>query len=148
MYDFSYSAQKIRLGGMKLYAADPGLYWASAPATDDGLAFSLETAVYLELRRRRKTGRLGDVAMLKLPSGKEVDFIEGDAVLGEASSLVQVCLDLERESTRKREVSALQEAMARFDARESAIVTLDEEKTLETPEGVIHILPAWKWLLR
>ena len=83
--------------------------------------------------------------MLKLPSGKEVDFIEGDAVLGEASSLVQVCLDLERESTRKREVSALQEAMARFDARESAIVTLDEEKTLETPEGVI---PAWKWLLR
>ena len=47
MYDFSYSAQKIRLGGMKLYAADPGLYWASAPATDDGLAFSFETAVYL-----------------------------------------------------------------------------------------------------
>lgn len=148
MYDFSYSAQKIRLGGMKLYAADPGLYWASAPATNDGLAFSFETAVYLELRRRRKTGRLGDVSMLKLPSGKEVGFIEGDAVLGEASSLVQVCLDLGRESTRKRKVSALQEAMARFDARESAIVTLDEEETLETPEGVIHILPAWKWLLR
>ena len=38
--------------------------------------------------------------------------------------------------------------MARFDARESAIVTLDEEETLETPEGVIHILPVWKWLLR
>lgn len=71
VFDFSYSAQKIRLGGMKAYAVDPGLYWASVPATDDGLTFSFETAVYLELRRRRASGRLGDISMLKLPSGKK-----------------------------------------------------------------------------
>lgn len=146
-YDFSYSAQKIRLGGLKLYAADPGLYWASIPASDDGLAFALETAVYLELRRRRRTGRLGDIAMLKLASGKEVDFIEGDAALDDATALIQVCLDLGRESTRKREVSALQEAMARFGKAEAAIITLEEEGEVPVPEGLIRITPAWKWLL-
>lgn len=147
VYDFSYSAQKVRLGGMKLYASDPGLYSASIIASGDGLAFAFETAVYLELRRRRKSGRLGEVSMLKLASGKEVDFIEGDAVLDSAVTLVQVCLELGDGKTRNREVSALAEAMDRFGCHESYIVTIDEEGILEIPQGVVHIVPAWKWFL-
>lgn len=85
--------------------------------------------------------------MLKLASGKEVDFIEGDAALDDATALIQVCLDLGRESTRKREVSALQEAMARFGKAEAAIITLEEEGEVPVPEGLIRITPAWKWLL-
>lgn len=148
LYDFSYSAQKIRLGGMKLYAADPGLYWATSIASDDQLTFSLETAVYLELRRRRRTGRLGSIAMLKLPSGKEVDFIEGDASIDAAAALVQVCFDMANEKTRKREVEALVEAMERFDCKEGTIVTLDEEEDIAIADGMIRVIPAWKWLLQ
>ncbi len=147
VFEFSYSTQKIRLGGMKLYAADPGLYWASSIATDDGLAFAFETAVYLELRRRRKSGRLGDISMLKLDSGKEVDFVEGDAALDQATALLQVCLDISDEKTRMREVSALEQAMLRFSRKEGYIITFDDEFDLKTESGVIHVLPAWKWLL-
>lgn len=147
LYDFGYSAQKIRLGGLKIYAADPGLYWASSVATADGLTFAFETAVYLELRRRRRSGRLGDIAMLKLASGKEVDFVEGDATLDEASVLVQVCFDMSDAKTQAREVAALEEAMERFGCTQSLIVTFDEERDIETPSGRISVRPAWKWLL-
>lgn len=147
VFEFSYSAQKIRLGGLKLYAADPGLYWASSIAADDGMAFAFETAIYLELRRRRRTGRLGDIAMLKLPSGKEVDFIEGDAALDEVSTLIQVCFDLSAPKTREREVSALEEAMKRFSRKEALILTFDDEFDVPVEGGIVKVLPAWKWLL-
>ena len=147
VFEFSYSAQKVRLGGMKLYAADPGLYWASSIATQEGITFAFETAVYLELRRRRRSGRLADIAMLKLASGKEVDFVEGDATLDEASLLMQVCFDLNSPKTRAREVSALEEAMRRFDRNESLIITFDDEYDIPVEHGVIQVRPAWKWLL-
>ena len=132
---------------MKLYANDPGLYWAPIPSSSDGLAFLLETAVYLELRRRRKVGRLGDTAMLKLPSGKEVGFVEGDSVADEAYRLVQVCYDMGEPSTRKREISALREAMAKFSCAEGFVITTRGESEERVPEGVIRIVPAWKWFL-
>lgn len=146
-YEFSYSAQKVRLGGLKLYAADPGLYWASSVASDNQETFAFETAIYLELRRRRSSGRLGDIAMLKLASGKEVDFIEGDASVEEASLLAQVSFSLENEKTREREISALREAMERFHRSEALIITFDDEEELTVSEGIIRIMPAWKWLL-
>ncbi len=146
-FEFSYSVQKIRLGGLKLFSADPGLYWAMSIATADGLCFALETAVYLELRRRRLSGRLGDIAMLKLPSGKEVDFVEGDALVDEVSTLVQVCFAMDDAKTCEREVSALREAMARFDREECLIITFDDERDIVVPEGTIRVRPAWKWLL-
>lgn len=147
VYDFTYSAQKSRLGGLKLYAQDPGLYSAMMPAADDARTFALETAVYLELRRRRASGRLGDIAMLKLKSGKEVDFVEGDALLDTATRLVQVSFSIESEKTLAREVSALREAMKRFGVHESWVVTFDEEQRLSFPEGAVHVVPAWRWLL-
>lgn len=65
-----------------------------------------------------------------------------------AYELIQVSLSMENEATRQREVSALQEAMARFDKNAATIITLDEESNINVPEGLIHVVPAWKWLLR
>lgn len=146
VYEFTHSAQKVRIGGFKVYAEDPGLLCALAPATSDGLTRALETAVYLEMRRRASS-RVGSIALLKLKSGKEIDFIEGDEAFGIAYEFVQVSLHMENEATRQREVSALQEAMARFEKDAATIVTLDEEADITVPEGVIHVVPAWKWLL-
>lgn len=28
------------------------------------------------------------------------------------------------------------------------IITLDEEKVIETEEGLVEVVPAWKWLQR
>ena len=119
---------------------------ALAPAISDGLTRALETAVYLEMRRRASS-RVGSIALLKLKSGKVIDFIEGDEAFGIAYELIQVSLNMENEATRQREVSALQEAMSRFEKDAATIVTLDEETDINVPEDVIHVTPAWKWLL-
>ena len=119
---------------------------ALAPVTSDGLTRALETAVYLEMRRRASS-RVGSIALLKLKSGKEIDFIEGDEAFGIAYELIQVSLNMENEATRQREVSALQEAMSRFEKDAATIVTLGEESNINVPEDVIHVTPAWKWLL-
>ncbi len=146
VYEFSHSVQKVRVGGFKIYAEDPGLLCALAPATSDGLTRALETAVYLEMRRR-SSHRIGSIALLKLKSGKEIDFIEGDEAFDIAYDLIQVSLDISNEATKIREVSALQEAMARFGKDTATIVTLDEETRIEVEEGTINVIPAWKWLL-
>lgn len=130
-----------------MYAEDPGLLCALAPATNDGLTRAIETTVYLEMRRR-SSARIGSIALLKLKSGKEIDFIEGDEAFDMAYELIQVSLNMSSEATRNHEVSALQEAMKRFSKDSATIVTLDEEGKIEVGEGIIHIVPAWKWLLR
>ena len=119
---------------------------ALAPATSDGLTRALETAIFLEMRHRTSS-RVGSIALLKLKSGKEIDFIEGDEAFGIAYELIQVSLNMENEATRQREVSALQEAMSRFEKDAATIVTLEEESSINIPEGMIHVMPAWKWLL-
>lgn len=147
VYEFSHSAQKVRLGGFKLFAADPGLFCAMTPASSDGFTHALETAVYLEMRRRRSSTRMGSISLLKLASGREVDFVEGDEAFDQAYSLVQVCSSRDDGATRERELAALREGMARFGRREGIVVTLDEDATLECDEGVVHIVPAWRWFL-
>lgn len=146
VYAFSHSSQKVRFGGFKLYSEDPGLFCALSPAPNDGLTRALETAVYLEMRRQAST-RIGSIAMLKLKSGKEIDFIEGDEAFGVAYGLIQVSFNMKNEATRQREISALQEAMARFGREKGVIITLDEESRIAVDEGVIEVVPAWKWLL-
>ena len=146
VYAFSHSSQKVRFGGFKLYSEDPGLFCALSPAPNDGLTRALETAVYLEMRRQAST-RIGSIAMLKLKSGKEIDFIEGDEAFGVAYGLIQVSFNMRNEATRQREISALQEAMARFGREKGVIITLDEESRIAVDEGVIEVVPAWKWLL-
>lgn len=147
VYDFSRSVQRVRLGGFKVYAADTGLFYAMAPATTDGLTRALETSVYLELRRRRLAGRMGEVSMLKLPSGKEVDFIWGDEAFGQAYALVQVCLDMNDAKTRARELAALDEALGRFPDAQAFVVTLDELGTERLDNGSVRIVPAWRLML-
>lgn len=128
------------------YRKDHHVPCALAPTTSDGLTRALETAVFLEMRRRASS-RVGSIALLKLKFGKEIDFIEGDEAFEIAYELIQVSLNMENEATRQREVSALQEAMARFEKDAATIVTLEEESSINIPEGVIHVMPAWKWLL-
>ena len=147
VYDFSRSVQRVRLGGFKVYAADTGLFYATSPATTDGLTRALETSVYLELRRRKLAGRAGEVSMLRLPSGREVDFIWGDEAFGQAYELVQVCLDMSDAKTRARELAALDEALGRFPDARALVVTLDELGTERLANGVVRVIPAWQWML-
>ena len=66
---------------------------------------------------------------------------------GSAKRLVQVSVSLDSESTRERELSALDAAMRKFGLNEGEIVTFDQEEEVAVSSGTVHVVPAWKWLL-
>ena len=76
---------------------------------------------------------------------QEVDFIirnqEGQ------THLYQVCETLANPSTRQREISALQNAMAELNLSESMIITKNLEDVIPVKTGIINVVPAWKFLL-
>ena len=131
----------------KAYAIDPGLAFAVAPAGVSNLGPRLENAVYLELRRRVHGSREGVISYYSTQTDKEVDFIVGDPEVGQAARLIQVCADMSAPSTREREVAALVDAMNETGLSESTIVTMHYGDEIATGSGVIHVVPAWAWML-
>jgi predicted AAA+ superfamily ATPase len=49
--------------------------------------------------------------------------------------------------SKKRETSALIEAMNELNISRSYIVTREKEEEIQTDSGLIEVVPAWKWLL-
>lgn len=131
----------------KAYAIDPGLAFAVAPAGVSNLGARLENSVYLELRRRLRGSRDGVISYYSTEAGNEVDFIVGDPETGQATQLLQVCADMSAASTREREVRALVDAMRETGLRESIIVTMHDSEDVTVDSGVIHVVPAWAWML-
>lgn len=136
---------------VKVYAADPGLFAAFAPASSLEEGQRLETAVFDVLRRDTSLVRRNAISRILLDDGgkrHEVDFAVGDPLLDEAYQLIQVSTDVSDPVTRRREIAALDAAMRRYGIHESTIVTLDEDADEKCDSGTIHIIPAWRWLLR
>lgn len=131
----------------KVYAVDPGLARAVSHAMARDLGARLETAVYLELRRRAEDSREGHISYYLTRSRREVDFVVGTPEEGHVASLVQVSADLRNADTRHREIRALEEAMGETGTKTGLVVTLHETGTEKTANGIIHIVPAWMWLL-
>ena len=136
--------------GSKVYAVDPGMFTAFSRAASKEGGQRLETAVFNKLRRVAPSARAGSLARLNFEHegrAHEIDFVMGDALLGDAYQLVQVSMDLANPKTRAREASALEAAMEKYGVDDSVIVTADAEQTIEVDSGVIKVVPAWKWLL-
>ena len=134
----------------KVYSVDPGLFTAFSKAASKEVGQRLETAVFNKLRRLAPVVRTGALARLTFEHEKkshEIDFVMGDALLGDAYRLIQVSVDVTNPKTLQREVSALAAGMLKYGIDESVIVTMDSEETIETPSGIIRVVPAWKWLI-
>ncbi|WP_165047409.1 MULTISPECIES: ATP-binding protein [unclassified Adlercreutzia] len=133
----------------KVYAVDPGMLVAFSPSMARDEAQRLETAVFVKLRREAGSLREGGIARALIDDGgrHEIDFVVGDALMQDAFQLIQVSCDVSNERTRLREVSALRAGMRRFGIGEGTIVTLNDEETIGVSEGVVNVVPAWKWLL-
>jgi hypothetical protein len=48
---------------------------------------------------------------------------------------------------RKREIPALNEAMAELKLKSGTIVTRNEEEHIKAESGDIYVLPAWRFLM-
>lgn len=148
--EFSRSLADNPRSSTKVYAVDPGLFAAFTPAAAKETGQRLETAVFNKMRRLVPSVRRGSLSRLLFEEDgrrHEVDFIEGDALLGDVYSLIQVCVDISAPKTRRREVSALEAAMGKYGVGESTIVTMDTQEEITTQIGAVHVVPAWKWLL-
>lgn len=61
--------------------------------------------------------------------------------------LVQVSESLADPKTKKREITALREAMAELDINTGTIVTRSESEQVKTERGTIEVVPVWRFLL-
>ena len=124
----------------KVYPVDPGLIaiYERAGRTHRGRA--LETAILLELERRRYA-----VDWFRTSEGWEVDFFAHRP--GTAPLLVQVCLDTSADATWEREVRALNSAAAAQPHADAVLVTLDPTPPERELPGRLQWMPAARWLL-
>lgn len=144
---FSRSARTRAHQPRKVYAVDPGLAAAVSLATTRDWGARLETAVYVELRRRLGRSREGAIAYYVTEGGHEVDFVVGDAEQGHATELIQVCADPSDRATMDRELRALDEAMRELHLGAATLVTLEAAGDIALPGGTVRMCPAWRWAL-
>jgi len=86
-----------------------------------------------------------DIWYCKTKGGMEVDFI---AQLKDRSRmLVQVCESMAEPQTRKRELMALNPAMAMYGLMSGTVVMRNEEDHIKVDAGKIEVVPAWRFLL-
>jgi predicted AAA+ superfamily ATPase len=134
-----YSVKAQLLSPKKSYAIDNAL------ARRLGFHFTkdegrlLENAVYIELRRRG-----GEIYYHN--SGKcECDFVVRDGF--QVVQALQVCLSFDMPDTRERELRGVQDAMRTYGLPEGLIVTNNQEEEVACEEGVVKVIPGWKWMI-
>jgi len=132
-------SEKSRLiNPAKIYTIDTGLLNAMTFRNSNNCGQSLETLVFMHLRRGGY-----DVDYLNTKDGREVDFFTRDRISGE-TQLIQVCWEMSDKKTFARELHGLKSAMDELSLPTGTIVTWDDETVIENK---IKIIPIWKWLL-
>lgn len=154
--DYTRSLADNPKSSYKLYSVDQGLSLAVAPSGHVDLGQRLETAVFMELKRRHGGSRDRMIARYSSPACPEVDFVVGDVLLAEEYELVQVAVESGgsrtgeggvRSAKWRSEVGNLERAMRETGLATSTLVTLSEEGEVVTPAGTVRLVPAWKWFL-
>lgn len=123
----------------KIYVIDNGLRNSISFRTSSDMGRLLENMVFLELKRRD-----GEVWYFRSATGKETDFLINPS----DPSLFQVCYDLANPVTRSREVTSLKACMKELDVKAGYLLSMNEEGELNEKEGMIRIIPVWKWMLQ
>jgi hypothetical protein len=124
----------------KIYCIDHALVRSISSGILVNSGHLLENLVFVALRRVTPA-----IFYYKTRTGREVDFI----IQGQDRSfvLVQVCESLADPRTRKRETTALAEAMEEMQLGQATIVTRIDEARLTVESGIINVVPVWRFLL-
>ncbi len=139
----SYNTAVQSVNPRKVYCVDHALVQAYCRATSENSGLVLENMVFMALRRVTE-----QIFYYKTSQGDEIDFAVGpDSDI----RLIQVSWSLGKDGrTRERELSPLLDGMEELGLQESWIITAYEEEELkdEKTGRVIHIVPAYSWLLQ
>jgi predicted AAA+ superfamily ATPase len=138
----SYNTAVQAVNPKKVYCVDHAIAQAFSHSTSENNGLALENMVFLELRRSMEY-----IYYYKTKKGDEIDFAVGS---DSDIQLIQVCWQLGKQGkTRQREIEALQDGMVELQQKESWLITAYEEEEFHDSETgtIIHIVPAYKWLL-
>jgi hypothetical protein len=135
---FDHSLKRQYASNRKIFVVDNGLRNAVSFRTsaDDGRL--LENAVYIELLRRGQ-----EVWYFRSKNNKETDFL----IQAADPILIQVCSDLSNPLTRSREVNSLAACMKELGRTNGIILSKNDEEEINVPEGLVRVIPTWKWML-
>ncbi len=132
---YDHSLKKQLINNKKIFVIDNAFIHKLSFSVTDNKGWLLENLVGIELAKNNE---------LFYFSGKaECDFI---SKIKNKCQPVQVCYEIS-DDNRKRETDGLKEAMDFFNEKESMIITYDDEDEIKLDNRVIHIVPAWKWVL-
>jgi hypothetical protein len=123
----------------KIYCVDHALALACDFKLFNNMGAVLENMVFVHLRRQTF-----DIHYYKTSNGHEVDFVTGTE--GNLS-LYQVCVDLEDEDTKNRELRAIKEACIELQCQRATVVTLQQTETIHAENCEIMIVKAVDWLV-
>ncbi len=136
----STSERQRMVNPRKAYPVDPGLIPLFDRSGRSNRGHALETAVLIELERRRY-----EVTYVRTPSGYEVDFLARDAEGKE--ELIQVCADASDPDTADRELRALQEAGVQHPRAKTRLLTLTRDGAPAGAAADVLVQPAYEWML-
>ena len=145
---FSYKVREQMSSQKKNYCIDNGFITAKGFSYSANKGRLYENLVAIALHHQELEGSVS-VFYWKNAAGEEVDFVvrEGRQVV----LLIQVCVDAESRETRQREMKALLKAGRDLHCDRLLLLTRDEEGEEEFSwfgmQGVIQLIPLWKWLL-
>jgi hypothetical protein len=138
---FDASLARTNSNPKKIYCVDHSLVTSVASGILLNSGHLLENLVFTALRRVTP-----DIFYYKTKTGREVDFIA--QLTGRSKMLIQVCESIADPVTRKREITALSEAMTELKLTSGTIVTRNHEEEISVAAGKISVTPAWRFLLR
>jgi len=137
---FDASLARSNTNPKRIYCVDHAMVTSVSSGILVNSGHLLENLVFTGLRRLHP-----EIYYYKTRAGREVDFIV--SMRGRPRMLVQVCESLAETQTRKRETSALSEAMAELGLKTGTIVTRNEDDRIDAETGTIAVVPAWRFLL-
>jgi len=137
---FDASLARSNTNPKKVYCVDHALVTSVSSGILLNAGHLLENLVFTALRRLHPT-----IYYYKTKTGREVDFVV--PLRGRERLLVQVCESLADPQTRKRETTALEEAMTELGLTTGTIVSRTESGQIKTGRGIIEVVPAWRFLL-
>jgi hypothetical protein len=142
---FDHKPRALQWSLPKVYPIDTGLVTRAGGRTSRDEGRLMESAIALELLRRRNRDPFLEFYYWRDPHGREVDFVLKRGT--EVEELIQSCYDPRAYGTMERELGPLLKAGRELGCDRLRIVTWDEEGE-ETVEGKRVVLePLWRWLL-
>lgn len=136
----SKSERQRMVNPRKVYPVDPGLIPVFDRTGRANVGHALETAVLIELERRRC-----EVTYVRTAQGYEVDFLVRSP--DGHRQLIQVCADASDPTTAARELRALDAASEEYPDAAMRLLTLTRDALPDgLPAGVVG-QPAYAWML-